>query len=78
MPNRGMVVAELPIPDGQKVPNRYLITDRGKRYAVPDNDSIQALGLGGVQPVPMRTEVLSTIPAGPVLSRSAVIVEQGG
>jgi type VII secretion protein EccB len=77
-PNRGLLVAELPIPNGQKVPNRYLITDRGKRFLIPDNDSIQALGLGGVQPVPMRTEVLSTIPAGPALSRSAVVVEQGG
>jgi len=77
-PNRGLLVAELPIPAGQKIPNRFLITDRGKRYAIPDNESIQALGLGGVQPVPIRTEVLSTIPTGPVLSRTAVVVEQGG
>jgi len=77
-PNHGLLVAELPIPEGQKTPNRYLISDRGKRYLVPDNDSIQALGLGGVQPVPMRTEVLSTIPSGPALSRANVVVEQGG
>jgi len=77
-PNHGVLVAELPIPEGQKVPNRYLISDRGKRFLIPDNDSIQALGLGGVQPVPMRTEVLSSIPAGPALSRAAVVVEQGG
>lgn len=76
--NRGLLVAELPLPGGQKTPDRYLITERGKRYLVPDDDSVQALGLGGVQPVPMRTEVLSTIPAGPALTRSAVIVEQGG
>ncbi|GAA3687396.1 hypothetical protein GCM10022267_87800 [Lentzea roselyniae] len=75
---RGMLVAELPFPSGQKTPDRYLITERGKRFLVPDNDSIQALGLGGVQPVPMPTEVLSTIPKGPALMRGAVIVEQGG
>jgi type VII secretion protein EccB len=76
--NRGILVAELPIPNGKKTPDRYLITERGKRHLVPDDESIQALGLGGVQPVPMRTEVLSTIPAGPALTRSAVTVEQGG
>jgi type VII secretion protein EccB len=76
--NRGLLVAELPIPRGKKDPDRYLITERGKRYLVPDDTSIQALGLGGVQPVPMRTEVLSTIPAGPALTRNAVVVEQGG
>ncbi|SDP42085.1 type VII secretion protein EccB [Lentzea jiangxiensis] len=77
-PSRGLLVAKMPIPEGRKTPERHLITDRGKRYLVPDDDSIQALGLGGVQPVPMPTEVLSTIPAGPVLTRSAVVVEQGG
>ncbi|MEV6712779.1 type VII secretion protein EccB [Lentzea sp. NPDC051208] len=77
-PSRGLLVAKMPISDGQKTPERHLITDRGKRYLIPDDNSIQALGLGGVQPVPMPTEVLSTIPAGPVLSRSAVVVEQGG
>ncbi|MEV6236894.1 type VII secretion protein EccB [Lentzea sp. NPDC051838] len=76
--NRGTLVAEMPIPAGQKNPDRYLITERGKRFLVPDDNSIQALGLGGVQPVPMRTEVLSTIPAGPALTRSSVVVEQGG
>ncbi|MFS8104241.1 type VII secretion protein EccB [Lentzea alba] len=76
--NRGILVAEVPIPNGQKSPDRYLITERGKRYLVPDDNSIQALGLSGVQPAPMRTEVLSTIPAGPALTRSAVVVEQGG
>ncbi|SFR29913.1 type VII secretion protein EccB [Lentzea waywayandensis] len=76
--NRGILVAELPIPNGQKGPDRYLITERGKRYLVPDDNSIQALGLGGVQPVPMRSEVLSTIPAGPALTRNSVVVEQGG
>jgi len=75
---RGLLVAKTPFPESPKSPERYLITDRGKRYLVPDDNSIQALGLGGVQPVPMPSEVLSTIPAGPVLSRSAVVVEQGG
>jgi type VII secretion protein EccB len=77
-PNRGILVAELPIPDGRKTPDRYLITERGKRFLVPDDNSIQALGLSGVQPIPMRTELLSTIPAGPALTRSAVVVAQGG
>ncbi|MEV5541682.1 type VII secretion protein EccB [Saccharopolyspora shandongensis] len=73
-PSRGVLVAELPVPNGRNAPNRYLISDRGRRFLIPDNDSLQALGLGDVQPVPMRTELLSTIPAGPVLSRTAVVV----
>ncbi|MCE7006375.1 type VII secretion protein EccB [Kibdelosporangium philippinense] len=74
-PTRGTFVAEVPLADKQRVPNRYLITDQGKRYFIPDNDSITALGLSGMQPVPMRTEVLSMIPAGPALTRTAVVSE---
>ncbi|MEU3650073.1 type VII secretion protein EccB [Lentzea sp. NPDC034063] len=77
-PGRGVLAAELPIPNGQKEPNRFLITERGRRYLVPDDNAVQALGLGGVQPVPMRSEVLSTIPVGPSLTRDAVIIEEGG
>ncbi|MEU5847830.1 type VII secretion protein EccB [Saccharopolyspora shandongensis] len=77
-PSHGVLVAELPVPNGQDEPTRYLISDRGKRFLIPDDDSLRALGLDGAQPVPMRTEVLSTIPTGPVLSRAAVVVEQGG
>jgi type VII secretion protein EccB len=77
-PYKGLLVAEVPAPQGQKTPDRYLITDRGRRFLVPDNDSIQALGLGGAQPIAMRAEVLSLIYPGPALTRSAVVVEQGG
>ncbi|MDX8149472.1 type VII secretion protein EccB [Lentzea sp. BCCO 10_0061] len=77
-PNRGVLVAEIPVLEGQKDPKKYLINDRGRRFLIPDDDSMRALGLGDVRPIPMRTEVLSTIPAGPALSRAAVVVEQGG
>ena len=77
-PAKGVLVAEQPIPAGQKIPDRYLITDDGRRYLLSDNDSIKALGLGEMQPMPMRTEVLSMIPAGPALSRRAAVTAQGG
>ena len=77
-PNRGLLVTEVPVREGQKPPNVYLISDRGKRYLIPDGDAMQALGLAGANTASMHTQVLSMIPAGPVLSRSAVVIEQGG
>lgn len=77
-PTRGVLVAEVPVPAGQEKPNTYLITDQGRRFALVGDDSIQALGLGGVQPVAMHTDVLTAIPAGPALRRSAAVAEQGG
>jgi type VII secretion protein EccB len=77
-PNTGMFAAAVPVPLGQTLPARYLITDRGIKYLVPDDASIDALGFGGVAPTPVSAEVLAALPTGPVLSRAAVGVSEKG
>ena len=52
---------------------RYLVTDRGLRYALADDDAVGALGYSSVQPVRVPPLVLSLIPAGPLLSRAAAV-----
>jgi len=68
-PSTGLLVGAVPIPDGQRQPDRYLITDQGRKHAVPDDDSMVALGLGGAKPIAMNTRLLSALPTGPTLSR---------
>lgn len=77
-PNSGIFAAEVPLPKGQKKPHRYLITDRGIKYPVPDDESVNALGYGGVPPTPVPAEVLDALPTGPTLSRAAVGVSEEG
>jgi len=71
-PSAGLLVAAVPIPDGQRRPDRYLITDQGRVHSVPDDESMVALGLGRVQPVAMNKRLLSELPTGPTLSRQAL------
>jgi len=71
-PSSGLLVGAVPIPDGRRRPDRYLITDQGRVHAVPDDESMVALGFGRVQPVAMNTRLLSALPTGPTLSRKAV------
>lgn len=71
-PAAGLLAAEAPVPEGQRAPKRYLITDQGTTYPIPDDDSLRALGLGGATPVAMDARLLAALPAGPSLSRSAV------
>ncbi|MGI5499193.1 type VII secretion protein EccB [Lentzea sp. CA-135723] len=70
-PGTGLLAASVPAPAGVK-PDRYLITDRGFKFRLADDEAVKALGLGGVTPRPMAADVLAEIPSGPVLSRSAV------
>ncbi|WP_433261115.1 type VII secretion protein EccB [Actinosynnema sp. CS-041913] len=69
-PNSGMLAAAVPLPEGQKKPHRFLITDRGIKYLLPDDDSVNALGYGGVVPTPVSAAVLDALPSGPTLSRA--------
>lgn len=46
---------------------RYLITDSGVRFAIPDDDAARALGLAEAAPAPWP--VLTALPLGPELSR---------
>jgi type VII secretion protein EccB len=72
-PATGLYVASVPVPAGPgRKPDRYLITDQGIRYLMSDDQTITALGYGGVEPLPMPAEVLATLRTGPVLSRSAL------
>ena len=73
----GMLVAAVPLPEPPRRPDRYLISDAGKRYPLPTDDDIQALGLGGVAPVPMTRDVLALVPPGPALTRAAAIAGTG-
>ncbi|MGM1060384.1 type VII secretion protein EccB [Saccharothrix sp. Mg75] len=77
-PASGVLAAAVPVAEGRK-PDRFLITDQGVKYPVPDDDSVTALGFGGVTPVPVDAAVLDAVPEGPVLARNAVgVVEKGG
>lgn len=78
-PGSGMLAASVPAPtaSGAK-PDRYLITDRGFKYRLADDEAIKALGFGGVTPVPLAAEVLAQLPSGPTLSRTTVgAIEEG-
>ncbi len=78
-PGTGLLAASVPGPTtaGAK-PDRFLITDRGVKYALADDQTVSALGFGGVQPRPVPRTVLDEIPSGPALSRAAVgVVEKG-
>lgn len=71
-PSSGLLVGAVPLRDGQRRPDRYLITDQGRVYAVPDDESMVALGLGRATPVAMNKRLLSALPTGPTLSRDAL------
>jgi type VII secretion protein EccB len=70
-PNKGMLAVSVPLAPGQKTATRYLITDRGIRYPVPDDQALGALGFGGVAPTPVPQHVLDALPTGPALSVAA-------
>ncbi|MFD9698130.1 type VII secretion protein EccB [Lentzea sp. NPDC059081] len=78
-PGSGMLAASVPAPTtaGAK-PDRFLITDRGFKYALADDQTVSALGFGGVQPRPVPKTVLDEIPSGPALSRAAAGVSEKG
>ncbi|WP_433870162.1 type VII secretion protein EccB [Saccharopolyspora sp. CA-218241] len=71
-PGSGLVVGAVPLPAGQRVPDRYFITDQGTKHLMPDDESIRSLGLGSAAVRPISNELLATLPTGPVLSRAAV------
>jgi type VII secretion protein EccB len=63
-PGRGAVVTA--VSSAQGATTRYLITDEGIRFPVPDESVLRALGLGGTaQPVP--SALVALLPLGPVL-----------
>jgi type VII secretion protein EccB len=49
----------------------YLITDTGSKYPVADDESVKALGYGGVSAAAVDTSLLALLPDGPALDRAA-------
>lgn len=45
----------------------YLVTDEGRRWAIPTDESLTALGLADVEPVLMPSSLVARIPEGPAL-----------
>lgn len=52
---------------------RYLVTDTGVRFAIPDDDAAGDLGMPQIA-VPAPWPVLATLPPGPELSRKGALV----
>lgn len=66
-PGSGMLARTLPAP-GVPGSGLYLVTDSGAKYPVPGEEAVSALGFGLADAVPVRAQLLSLLPTGPVLS----------
>ncbi|MCG5213694.1 type VII secretion protein EccB [Streptosporangium sp. KLBMP 9127] len=67
-PGRAILAGLLP-GDGQlaAVQTYYLVTDQGRRFAIPDKDLLPKLGYSVKQATPVPANVLQLIPQGPAL-----------
>jgi len=72
-PGRGAVVEAVPAP-GATGGTLSVVTDLGRRYAVPTADVLDKLGLGGVPPVRLPASLVALLPAGPALDPQAAQV----
>jgi type VII secretion protein EccB len=71
---RGPVLDAVYLPPGRiayvrATGTRYLVTDTGVRFAIPDNDAAHDLGLQ-TDAVPVPWPMLAVLPSGPELSRA--------
>ncbi|BBX18452.1 type VII secretion protein EccB [Mycolicibacterium duvalii] len=62
---------------GAGIGSRFLVTDSGMAFGIGDDDAAQRLGLSGPA-VPAPWPVLSALPRGPELNRSAASVARDG
>jgi type VII secretion protein EccB len=69
-PGAGAIVRSVPAQDVTTGPV-YLVTDLGRRHALPDAGSRQALGFSEVAPVPMPASFIDLLAEGPALDRGA-------
>jgi type VII secretion protein EccB len=74
----GMVVVPFPVLEKQTGRERFLISEEGARFRLPEDEDVQALGLGGARQAVFPRGLLDLLPNGPVLSRKAVIVSGEG
>lgn len=65
-PGWGSVVESMSSPTATSG-SLFLVTDQGLRYGLSSDDAVQALGLTGVDPVPMPASLVARIPAGDAL-----------
>lgn len=77
-PGGGILAVAVPAPEGRRKPDRYLITEQGRKYRIAGDEAAKALGYGDVEPVAVAVAVLSVIPSGPVLSTPASQSTTGG
>ncbi|GAB3312949.1 type VII secretion protein EccB [Epidermidibacterium keratini] len=49
----------------------YLVTDEGRKWAIPDDEALQSLGLTSVEPVLMPASLVARIPEGSALDKKA-------
>lgn len=77
-PGGGILAVAVPAPEGRRKPDRYLITEQGRKYRIAGDEAAKALGYGDVEPVAVAVAVLSVIPSGPVLSTAASQSTTGG
>ncbi|MGW4826371.1 type VII secretion protein EccB [Amycolatopsis japonica] len=61
-----------------KVVARYLVTEQGLKYSIPDNESLELLGLSGAPMVTVDGEVLDAVPSGPALTIAALSAAEEG
>jgi hypothetical protein len=69
-PGSGAVVRGVSVPGEASGPVE-LVTDEGRRYAVPDADSLRALGYGAVDPDQVPAQFVALLPSGPRLDRAS-------
>jgi type VII secretion protein EccB len=64
-------------PRSARAQSRYYIGDSGVRFGLPDQQVASVLGLSA-EPVPVPWPIISLLPVGPTLSRSAALVAHDG
>ena len=53
------------------MPQLYLVTDQGRRYAIPNAQELAWLGYAGAKPLRLPDTVVHRMPAGPGLDPGA-------
>jgi type VII secretion protein EccB len=73
-PGTACLARALPHP-GQASDAVFLVTDLGAGHGVPSGEVQQALGYGGVAPVPVPAGILDLVPVGPTLDANRVNID---
>ncbi|MGA8114246.1 MAG: type VII secretion protein EccB [Actinocatenispora sp.] len=78
-PGKAALVESMPSPKAKTGP-LYLVTDQGRRYAIPSPDALRALGYTGKHLSKLPASLLVRVPEGPALdpdaARAALAVDE--